>query len=146
MPELLQDDTAFHELKILLNEVALDVAPSEKLAFDQARRTLLGAKRSPVDPQRRDMRTVPGVVEAGLLSLHLLAGTLAIIEMYKAKRARERDDAFEREIHEEWQKALIDAGMSAELARMIPVSRTADVIRFIAKQRMQPGDGNRPGQ
>jgi hypothetical protein len=132
MSALLSDDTEFAKLKELLTNVGLDVAPGQRVDFDTARSAILTARA-----HRGGLRTMPGLVEAGLLSLHLISGTLAVIEIYRTRKIKTEDLEFERELRNEWIKALVAAGMSNEMARLVPLKRCADVIRFMATIRMR---------
>lgn len=79
-------------------------------------------------------------MEAGFVCLHLVAGTLALLDAYVKKKERQEQKELEYTIREEWQKALIQAGMPQDLARQIPVKFSADMIRFIATQRFPQAD------
>ena len=109
------NDADFVELRTILTDVCRDIAPLEEPAFDAARAVLSEEDLRPSDTPALVTRALPGVIEAGLLSVHLLAGSLALIETYRTRKLREEEREFEYEIREEWQKALIAAGMSCPL-------------------------------
>jgi hypothetical protein len=137
MSVLLSNDNDFAELKEILINVGGDVAPEERVDFDKARAAILSAQA-----RRGGLRTMPGLAEAGLLSLHLISGTLALIEIYRTRKLKKEDAEFERQLRDEWIKALVAAGMSSEMARLVPLKRCADVIRFMATIRMRSAAGN----
>jgi hypothetical protein len=76
----------------------------------------------------------------GVLCIHLVAGTLALVDAYLKKKERAEQKELEYSITEEWHKALIQAGMPAEVARKIPLKFSADMMRFITAQRLLTTD------
>jgi hypothetical protein len=141
---LAPDESSYRELKNVLTNILRDVAPGEVSAFEKTGALIPGVasvdNESKSEERRVRTRGIPGVMEAGLVSLHLVAGTLALVEMYRKRRERLEQRELENSIRQEWQKALIQAGMSAELANQIPVKFSPDMIRFITTQRFRTPD------
>jgi hypothetical protein len=138
MSKVLANEAAYQDLKTILSDALRDVAPLEKPTFDELRTAMLNDSPVP-DAKSTDRRAVrtrgfPGIVEASVYSIHLLTGTLALIEMYQTKKLRREERELENEIRQEWTKALIQAGMSPELANLVPVKRCPDMIRFLTTQ------------
>lgn len=137
MPSVLEDDVAFNALAAILNDAFADVRPTEVPQFGALRGALL---KSPTGSIRAGVRTrdLPHVGEAALLALHLLSGTLAAIEVWQARKRVREEQRFEDEIRQVWIEALIKAGMSPELAAVVPVNRCPDMIKFLMNH-VDPG-------
>ncbi len=133
-------ESARRELNDLWTKILDDVAPSEipmltsieNLEFAESDSD--GTPSSPSSRVRK--RGGPGSIEVGLLCIHLVAGTLALIDLCAKTKERIEAREFEKSIRREWQKALIQAGMSPHLADQIPVKFSAEMIRFITSQRL----------
>jgi len=139
------DERSRRELNDMLTKILDDVAPGETSMLLRVEASIAdsapAATKSTLVTNRVRRRGFPGVIETGLVCLHLLAGTLALVDAYVRRKERQEQREFEYTIKEEWEKALIHAGMSPELAREIPVKFSADMIRFIITQRLpQPDD------
>ena len=90
----------------------------------------------PAGKNRRRRVLSPIGVELGTISLHLISGTLALIGIYHAHKGRQAQRQLELELQREWVAALIGAGMRPDVAAQIPLACSADLIRFIAEQRL----------
>lgn len=98
-------------------------------------------------PAAAESRSVTGrvrrVLETGVVCVHLVAGTLALVDAYVKKKERQEQKELEYSIRGEWQRALIQSGMSPELARHIRLKFSADMIRFIVMQRFPQAEDTR---
>ena len=126
-----------HELRVFLSGVLRELAPDELDGFVRSGETAIRRQLSPNPLPSFRSRGVAGMMEVGVVAIHLIAGTLGLVEMYRTRKDRKEQLEFERNIVQEWQKALIEAGMSPDLARQIPVKFSGDVIRFVAGQRLR---------
>jgi len=139
------DEIARRELKQVLAQVLREVAPSEAAKFDEVGMDLLKGpadrkgRAAPAESQVRT-RGLPVILEAGLVSLHLVSGTLALIELYRGRKDRKDQQEIENSIREEWKRALMKAGMSLDLANQVPVKYSADMIRFITQRLNKPDE------
>ena len=140
MSNFLTDETGFRCLAAMLTDVLRDIAPLEEPNFNELRDAMLNrVSAMPATHTSRPLmktRGLPEVVGVGVLSLHLLSGTLALIELYRARKIRREERDFEYAIQGAWTKALIQAGMNQELAKTVPVKHCPDMIRFITTQLM----------
>ena len=133
------DEHSRRELNDVFTTILQDIAPDEipMLATVEglASGTVPSVTQSDSGLGRVRRRGFPGAMEAGFVCLHLVAGTLALLDSYVKRKERQEQKELEYTIREEWQKALIQAGMPQELAHQIPVKFSADMIRFITTQR-----------
>jgi hypothetical protein len=83
------------------------------------------------------------MVEIGVVCLHLVTGMLAVIESYRLRKERMERQEAERALTQVWQEALIAAGMSSDLARLIPVKFSPDMMRFLVAVHLRDKD---PGE
>ncbi|MCX6593147.1 MAG: hypothetical protein NTZ56_16645 [Acidobacteria bacterium] len=140
MSALVPDEHSRYEFKELLIGILRHVAPDEAPSFE--------AMKEVSDPEtvkralrRGRTRSIPGGIEMGVVGLHLVTGTLALVEGYRVWKDRKDRVEMENDIRQAWQQALVHAGMTPELARLIPVKFTPDMIRFITKVLLdKPGD------
>jgi hypothetical protein len=124
----------------ILQDIAPDEIPMLATVEDLAPGAVPPVTQSASGLGRVRRRGFPGAMEGGLVCLHLVAGTLALLDSYVKRKERREQKELEYSISEEWQKALIQAGMPQELARQIPVKFSADMIRFITTQRFPQVD------
>jgi hypothetical protein len=138
------DERSRRELKGFLTNVLRDVAPGEVSRFDAIKDISdVAALARPSGAPSRRIRGIPSGIEVGVIFVHLVTGTLALIEGYRSRRERRERQESEYEIRQAWQQALIQAGMSAELAKLIPVKFSPDMIRFITALRFQESDSSK---
>jgi len=121
------------EFRALVTGILQDVAPEEVFHFEAMNNT----PDDVASESTRDGRTrgLPGMIEVGVVCLHLVTGTLAVIESYRQRKERLDRQDVERGMTKAWQQALVQAGMSLDLARLIPVKFSPDMIRFIMAAR-----------
>jgi hypothetical protein len=133
------DEHSRRDLNDVFTAILQDIAPDEIPMLATVEDLVPGAvppvTKSASGLGRVRRRGFPGAMEGGLVCLHLVAGTLALLDSYVKRKERREQKELEYSIREEWQKALIQAGMPQELARQIPVKFSADMIRFITTQR-----------
>jgi hypothetical protein len=131
------DEQSRRDLKGILSEILREIAPNEVSRFDAIKDISDSADlQKQLGVPRVRTRGIPGV-EFGSVCLHLVAGTLALIEIYRKKKEHREQQELEYDIRQAWQEALIQAGMSPELARLIPVKFSPDMIRFLTRTRFQ---------
>jgi hypothetical protein len=140
---LITSEDARRELHTVFTRILEDVAPGEAAKLPKLEDAILEFHAQPDLLGNVRKRSFPA--EAGFLSLHLVAGTLALIDIIVKRKERLEQREFELNVRREWQKALIEAGMDAALARLIPVKFSADVIRFIVSQRLRSTDDQTSG-
>lgn len=135
----------------LVASILRDVAPGEVDAFEASDGSFVApGENSPVDHGGRT-RGLPEMVEIGMVCLHLLTGTLAVIEGYRRRKERMERHEAEHALTQVWQEALIETGMSSDLARLIPVKFSPDMMRFLVRYRLRDKEsgesaGASPGQ
>jgi hypothetical protein len=75
-------------------------------------------------------------LEVGLVTIHLVAGTLALIETLQRIKVRGEEKALESSIRTEWTQFLIAQGMSEPLAIKIPIKFSLELAVFLAKYKI----------
>src|SRR5258708_3717714 len=84
--DVLPEESSRRELNEVFAKILLDVAPSELPMLKSIEHVTPDLSTSEVasvsGPGRLRKRGLPGVMEAGLVSIHLVAGTLALIDIY----------------------------------------------------------------
>ncbi len=140
------DQSDIHQMQLILRNMIAEVAPDELPTFDRVGSSLIARLARGSGGQRVRTRGLPVPADVGLMSLHIIVGTLAVLELWrKGKEFRERLE-FEREVQHEWEKALIAAGMKAEYARRLPAKYCPELIRFITAQRLGSPNEDAKGQ
>lgn len=137
---ILSDVAAYEDFRTLIAEILRVVAPHEMQGLDRRLfRALSAGTDGEIVPMviARDQVRSLNVIEVGVLSLHLIAGTISLVEMYRARKVKREEQEREFELQREWEESLIAAGMDAETARQIPVKFSPGVIRFITTQRIR---------
>jgi hypothetical protein len=140
-------DETLLQLKPVVRKIIEDVAPVEATQLDSVTASALNSAlyrtKNPAPGLRQ--RGV-GYAEIGVASIHLFAAIFAVFEIVRRAKHLSEQREFEHNVQQELHKALIKAGMSAELARLIPVKYSGDIIRFIVAQQLQPSrdDGSEP--
>jgi len=129
-----QPRRAFNEL---VTGILRDVAPEEVFQFETTTGTPDDLAEAVQSTGGGRTRGLPGTIELGVVCLHLVTGTLAVIESYRQRKERSERQDVERDITQAWQHALIEAGMSPDLARLIPVKFSPDMIRFLMTLRLR---------
>jgi len=124
------------EMTVFLAAVLRDIAPHEAPAFGHVGLATIRRAMNLETMPLPGARSITGIVELGVIALHLVAGTLALIETYRRQKELKEHSEFQENIQQEWQKALIEAGMPYELARQVPVKYCAEMIQFIVAQRL----------
>lgn len=76
------------------------------------------------------------LIDTGLLSVHLIVATVAVIELYAKVRTTRNEEASRSRFEEEWRRLLIEEGMPEEVARLIPVKYSLDLLDFLVKHRI----------
>ena len=124
------------DFEVVIKDIVGVLAPAEVPLLKRRLSRLLALRKEalPRSSAEERIRSI-GPLEVGVLSLHLITGTMALIEIYRTRAAKLDERERELELQREWEEALRTAGMDAELARQIPVKFSPGIIRFIAKQR-----------
>jgi hypothetical protein len=135
------DDEVFYaDLARVLGEVLEDVAPEQSRVFRKVGPALLRQEaetRASVLSGAADEFATS--IEVSLVAAHVIAGTLSLVDIYlHTSRLREEGDT-ENKFRREWCNLLVEHGLDPELARMIPVKFSAEIMRFLLKYR----DGKR---
>jgi hypothetical protein len=127
----------------LRNEIAKilsDVAPDESAAFEAFGADLVQEVAADL---RLPDRSSTGVtfefgpaLESCMVTVHLVAGTLALIDIISRAEGAKDERHLKLKIEEEWPQFLVSRGMAIELARTIPVKYSLDLAVFLAKHKI----------
>ena len=75
------------------------------------------------------------VIELGFVTAHLIAGTLALIDIYLHTRRVREEHETQVKLQQEWVSLLIEEGLDPQLARMIAAQFTPEIIKFLLRRR-----------
>jgi hypothetical protein len=75
-------------------------------------------------------------LESCMVTVHLVAGTLALIDIIFRARATKDEQELKLNIQEQWTQFLVSQGMPIKLAQSIPVKYSLDLAAFLAKHRI----------
>src|SRR6267154_4591608 len=119
---------ALHQL---IGTILREHSPEEVPVFDSLGLELLrtGLKKNS-DSDITESTFAPDL-DSGLLMLHLLAGTLSMIEIYYSGRRIREEAKHQKEFQRLWEECLIKRGVPPEVARLIPVHYGAELFRII---------------
>jgi hypothetical protein len=131
------DDSFYTDLSALLGVVLQDVAPDEAKVLTKLGPAFL---RNAENLHRHSgLRGVTNefssVIELGLVTSHLIAGTLALIDVYLHTRRIREEHETEAKVQQEWVNLLIEEGLDPRLARMIAAQFTPEIVKFLLRRR-----------
>ncbi|MBM3728128.1 MAG: hypothetical protein FJW40_22215 [Acidobacteria bacterium] len=123
MPEI-----DLEKIKALTVVIASEVAPDEADLIEAIPANMLVNTRSEALLETIDDFHLGVETEVAMVSVHILAGTLALYESFvSARRIKEEREAL-GQLREAWQRFLTEKGVSAELAKAIPVKFGSEVL------------------
>src|SRR5258708_20594773 len=102
LPE--RDDSFYSDLSALLGVVLHDVATDEALVLTKLGPAFLqNAQKSHGQSELRGVASeFSSVIELGFITVHVMAGTLALIDLYLHARRIEEDQEARAKLHQEW--------------------------------------------
>lgn len=130
-------DETLLQAKPIVRKIIEDIAPTEAARIDSITPAALNdaLRHSAVSPP--GLRQRGGFMEIGIASIHLFSAIFVVFEIVQRAKHLAEQREFENNVRQELHKALINAGMSPELARLIPVKYSGDILRFIASQQLR---------
>jgi len=124
-------------LNALITNILEEHAPSEVGLFKTVGKDLIANSRT--RPRRAGSELAESTfapdLESGVLMLHLVAGTLSLVEIYTASRRRRSEKLLEGEVQSAWEEFLIKRGVPPFLAHQIQVRYGKELFRILNSDR-----------
>jgi hypothetical protein len=132
------DDAFYHDLHQVLLHVLNEQAPEEAELFNDVGPELV--KQYVDSKQASGTRGISfefsPLIEASMLSVHLIVATVALIEMCTKIRQMREERSLRSRLEQEWKRLLVKEGMTPELASLIPLKYSPELLDFITKYRI----------
>jgi hypothetical protein len=130
-------------LFLLLQDVVENHFPAEASAFEVVGRDLIRSQLSNRDDDSKEDPSAYGFaqeLDTGLLIVHLVAGTLSLIEVYLAASRLRTEKQELAELQKLWETYLVRNNIPPTLASWIPARHAADLLRVIIETTNLPRD------
>jgi len=117
----------------IVSEVLAEHAPNEFEAFELVGRELIASRLLAEKPKKQNPKTFgfASEIEAGLLMVHLVAGTLAAVETFLSAQRLKDEAALRKELKKVWFERLVANNVPPLIAQLASEQKTADLLRFL---------------
>jgi hypothetical protein len=123
----------------LVRRILEEHSPQECAAFSTIGRDLIAGRLEKPSSGGKDPSQygIAPELEAGLLMVHLVAGTLSLLEAYISVRRIREEAPYRAELQRSWEECLINNNVPPSIARLIPVHHTEELLRIINATKTQ---------
>jgi hypothetical protein len=135
LPDALLADLKDEIIKIL-EYAAPDEVAALRLFGDDLMEGIARSAHSPGKRSNAPTFEFSPALDISLVTMHLIAGTLALIEAIQRTKVRREEKASESNIRKEWAQFLLAQGMSEGLANTIPIKFSLELSIFLAKYKI----------
>lgn len=126
------------ELFQMVDSILQDHAPSERQLFAVAGRPMIATRLESFDlPGEPAALSFAPEIEAGLLFVHLVAGTLAVVESYLSARRVKEEKELSEALQKLWEERLIRSNVPPALARLASQQRGPELLRILDNDSIQ---------
>jgi len=117
----------------LIYDILNEHSPEECKAFSIVGKEMIAARLNPSKSRRGGASTfgIATELETGLLMVHLLAGTLAVIETYTSTRRIKEEAALREELQQAFADKLIAHNVPPMIAVTASKQKLADLVRIL---------------
>jgi len=121
----------------LMGTILREHSPQEVPAFDSIGLELLEDRLKKNRKSDITESTFAPDLESGLLMLHLLGGTLSLIEIYRSSRRMREEAKHQEELQRLWEECLVKRGVPPHLAHLIAFRNGADLTLILESNEQE---------